>query len=82
MISRTMTFQDTQGVTGLRERIRSMVQSELTPEFLRGFVSSAEWQREASAFCKRLARERLLTFAWAEEYGGAGATKWEQTASA
>ncbi|HEX3803133.1 MAG TPA: acyl-CoA dehydrogenase family protein [Solirubrobacteraceae bacterium] len=80
MISRTMTFQDTQGVTGLRERIRSMIQSELTPEFLRGFVSSAEWQREATAFCKRLARERLLTFAWSQEYGGAGATKWEQTA--
>jgi alkylation response protein AidB-like acyl-CoA dehydrogenase len=57
-----------------------MVRAELTPEFLRGFVSSPEWQQLATAFCKRLARERLLTFAWSEEYGGAGATKWEQTA--
>jgi alkylation response protein AidB-like acyl-CoA dehydrogenase len=80
MISRTMTFQDTQGVTGLRERIRSMIESELTPEFLRGFVSTADWQQKANAFCQRLAGERLLTFAWSEEYGGAGATKWEQTA--
>jgi alkylation response protein AidB-like acyl-CoA dehydrogenase len=80
MISRTMTFQDTPEVRGLRERIRSMIQSELTPEFLRGFVSSADWQREATAFCKRLARERLLTFAWSQEHGGAGGTKWEQTA--
>jgi len=80
MVSRTMTFQDTPGVTGLRERIRSMIQTELTPEFLRAFISSVEWQKQATEFCKRLARERLLTFAWSEEYGGAGATKWEQTA--
>ncbi len=80
MVGRTMTFQDTPEVTGLRERIRTMIQSELSPQFLRGFVSSPEWQEEATAFCKRLARDRLLTFAWSKEYGGAGATKWEQTA--
>lgn len=80
MVGRTMTFQDTPEVTGLRERIRKMIQSELSPQFLRGFVSSTEWQEQATAFCKRLARERLLTFAWSKEYGGAGATKWEQTA--
>jgi alkylation response protein AidB-like acyl-CoA dehydrogenase len=57
-----------------------MIHSELTPEFLRAFVSSDEWQRQATAFCKRLASERLLTFAWSQEYGGAGASKWEQTA--
>jgi alkylation response protein AidB-like acyl-CoA dehydrogenase len=80
MVGRTMTFQDTPSVTELRERIRSMIRLELTPEFLRGFVSSVAWQEEATAFCKRLAGERLLTFAWSQEYGGAGATRWEQTA--
>jgi alkylation response protein AidB-like acyl-CoA dehydrogenase len=75
-----MTFEDTPAVAALRARIRSIIAAELSPEFQRGFVESAEWQAEATAFCRRLAGERLLTFAWPEEHGGAGASVWEQTA--
>jgi alkylation response protein AidB-like acyl-CoA dehydrogenase len=80
MTGQTMTFEDTPAITALREQIRSIISSELSTEFLRGFVSSEAWQREATAFCKRLAEERLLTSAWPAEHGGAGATPWEQTA--
>ena len=75
-----MTFEDTPEIVALREKVRAMIAAELTPEFLRGFVASEEWQEEANAFCQRLARDRLLTFAWPEAHGGGGATIWEQTA--
>ena len=75
-----MTFEDTPEILALREKIRALIAAELTPEFLRDFVASEEWQEAANAFCRRLARDRLLTFAWPEEHGGGGATIWEQTA--
>jgi alkylation response protein AidB-like acyl-CoA dehydrogenase len=75
-----MTFEDTPEIVALREKVRAMIAAELSPEFLRGFVPSEEWQETANEFCRRLARDRLLTFAWPEEHGGGGATIWEQTA--
>jgi alkylation response protein AidB-like acyl-CoA dehydrogenase len=75
-----MTFEDTPEIVALRERVRTIIAEQLSPEFLRTFVASAEWQETANEFCRRLASDRLLTFAWPEEYGGAGATIWEQTA--
>jgi alkylation response protein AidB-like acyl-CoA dehydrogenase len=74
-----MTFEDTPEILGLREKVRAMIAAELSPEFLRGFVASEAWQETANEFCRRLARDRLLTFAWPEEHGGGGATIWEQT---
>ena len=50
-----MTFEDTAAVAELRTRIRAMIEGELSPEFLAGFVESAEWQEQANAFCRRLA---------------------------
>lgn len=75
-----MTFEDTPEITALRRRIRELIESELPRGFSRDFVASEEWQAAATAFCKRLAEERLLTFAWPREHGGAGASVWEQTA--
>lgn len=75
-----MTFEDTPAVSALRQHVRSLIESELPAGFLKSFAASEEWQATATAFCKRLARERLLTFAWPEEYGGTGASVWEQTA--
>jgi alkylation response protein AidB-like acyl-CoA dehydrogenase len=75
-----MTFEDTEEIAQLRQRIREIIATELPPGFLREFVVDEKWQEMATLFCKRLARERLLTFAWPEEYGGAGASIWEQTA--
>jgi alkylation response protein AidB-like acyl-CoA dehydrogenase len=74
-----MTFEETPAVVRLRERIRAII-AELPQTFLRGFVESEDWQEQATAFCKRLGSDRLLTFAWPEEHGGAGASIWEQTA--
>ena len=75
-----MTFEDTPEIVALRDKVRAMIVDELSSEFLRGFVASEEWQETANEFCRRLARDRLLTFAWPEEHGGGGATVWEQTA--
>jgi alkylation response protein AidB-like acyl-CoA dehydrogenase len=75
-----MTFEDTEEIVQLRQRIREIITTDLPPDFLRRFVVDEQWQETATMFCKRLARERLLTFAWPEEYGGAGASIWEQTA--
>ena len=75
-----MTFEDTPEIVALRERVRALIGDQVSPEFLRTFVASAEWQETANAFCRRLAGERLLTYAWPEEHGGGGATIWEQTA--
>jgi alkylation response protein AidB-like acyl-CoA dehydrogenase len=75
-----MTFEDTDDIIQLRQRIREIITTDLPPDFLRRFVVDEQWQETATSFCKRLARDRLLTFAWPEEYGGAGASVWEQTA--
>jgi alkylation response protein AidB-like acyl-CoA dehydrogenase len=75
-----MTYEDTPEITALRERIRAIITTELSPDFLGAFAESGEWQEQATAFCKRLAEDRLLTPAWPTEYGGAGASIWEQTA--
>jgi alkylation response protein AidB-like acyl-CoA dehydrogenase len=80
MTAGAMTFADTEEISQIRQRIREIIATELPPDFLRGFVVDQEWQTRATQFCKRLARERLLTFSWPEEYGGAGASIWEQTA--
>lgn len=82
MSSRTryMTFLETDGITSLRQQVRSIIASELSSSFSREFVSDPAWQERSTAFCRRLAEDRLLTFAWPEEHGGAGATIWEQTA--
>jgi alkylation response protein AidB-like acyl-CoA dehydrogenase len=79
-MGQAMTFEDTPAVAELRERLRTIIRTELSESFLNGFVESAEWQAQANAFCRRLAKDRLLTFAWPEEHGGGGATVWEQTA--
>ncbi len=75
-----MTFDEGVDVIRLRETVRSLIRTELPEEFRRGFVESEEWQQRATAFCKRLAEDRLLTFAWPSEHGGADASIWEQAA--
>jgi hypothetical protein len=57
----TMTFEDTPEIVALRERVRTIIGDQVSPEFLRTFVASAEWQATANEFCRRLASDRLLT---------------------
>lgn len=63
----------------LRKRLRELLARHVPEDYLSPF-SSDERDREISeAFVQVLAQEGLLTMAWPEEYGGAGAGPWEQT---
>ncbi len=71
-----MTFVDDTEVTGLRERIRHLIHTELPADFAGAIVPGNSGQTVANEFCRRLARENLLTPAWPREYGGSDADIW------
>jgi alkylation response protein AidB-like acyl-CoA dehydrogenase len=65
--------------TALRGRLRRLVHDEIPADFLGAFTDDPADLEVAQAFCRRLADEGLLCAAWPEEYGGRGASPWEQT---
>ena len=75
-----MSFWDTPETQALRERLRALIRDELPPAFRGAFVDGTDGQSVANEFCRTLARHRLLTINWPEEYGGAEASVWEQAA--
>jgi alkylation response protein AidB-like acyl-CoA dehydrogenase len=75
-----MTFEESSEVRAIRTRIRELIRDELPAGFRGAFVGGTQGQELATAFCKVLAQEHLLTFSWPDEHGGADGTVWEQTA--
>lgn len=74
-----MEFELGEQAEALRTRLRELL-AEMLPENWAGPFSDDERVRAvADRVCQRLARERLLTIDWPAEYGGAGASVWEQT---
>jgi alkylation response protein AidB-like acyl-CoA dehydrogenase len=65
--------------TALRERLRALVAAHLPTGFLGAFSDDPADLARTQAFCKVLAAEGLLVLGWPPEYGGAGASVWEQT---
>jgi len=63
----------------LRQRVRRLMAEHLPPGFMGGFTDDPEDLETTRRFCKTLAAEGLLTMAWPPEFGGAGASVWEQT---
>jgi len=63
----------------LRARLRELIASETPPGYLGAFTDDPADLEVAQRFCRRLAAEGLLTWAWPEEYGGSGGSVWEQT---
>ena len=63
----------------LRSRLRTMVAEHLPEDFLGGFTDDPEDLEATRRFCRLMAGESLLTAAWPVEFGGRGATVWEQT---
>jgi alkylation response protein AidB-like acyl-CoA dehydrogenase len=80
MTNQPMTFTDSSDVTELRARLRRMIEQDLPEDFRGAWVEGDAGQRVANEFCRRLASEGLLTMSWPREFGGAGASVWEQTA--
>jgi alkylation response protein AidB-like acyl-CoA dehydrogenase len=63
----------------LRDRLRDLIATEIPKGYLGAFTDNPEDLDVAQRFCRRMAEEGLLTWAWPPEYGGAGGTMWEQT---
>jgi alkylation response protein AidB-like acyl-CoA dehydrogenase len=67
-------------VATLRTRLRGLIAEHVPDDFLGAFTDDPADLEVAQAFCKVLADEGLLCAAWPEEFGGRGASVWEQTA--
>ncbi len=63
----------------LRTELRQLVKEHVPPDFLGAFTDDPADLAIAQRFCRVLADEGLLCLAWPEEFGGRGASAWEQT---
>ncbi|MCG5431090.1 acyl-CoA dehydrogenase family protein [Mycobacterium sp. MYCO198283] len=64
---------------GLRDELRDLVAAELPADFLGAFTDDPADLAAAQRFCRLLAERNLLCMAWPAEFGGRGASVWEQT---
>ena len=64
---------------GLRDELRGLVRDHVPPDFLGAFTDDPADLDTAQRFCRTLAERGLLCLAWPEEFGGRGASVWEQT---
>jgi len=67
-------------VAELRSELRRLVAEHVPPDFLGAFTDDPADLETAQRFCRLLAEHGLLCLAWPEEFGGRGASAWEQTA--
>jgi len=65
--------------TALRGELRQLVADHLPPDFLGAFTDDPADLAATQNFCQLLAKRGLLCLAWPPEYGGGGASLWEQT---
>ncbi|PXW35604.1 UNVERIFIED_CONTAM: alkylation response protein AidB-like acyl-CoA dehydrogenase [Williamsia faeni] len=63
----------------LREDLRRLIKDNVPAEFRGAFTDDPGDLETAQAFCRFLAERDLLCLAWPEEFGGRGASVWEQT---
>jgi alkylation response protein AidB-like acyl-CoA dehydrogenase len=75
-----MNFDMGEEVTALRTDLRRLVEEHVPPDFLGAFTNDPSDLEVAQRFCRLLAEQGLLCVAWPEEWGGRGASPWEQTA--
>ncbi len=63
----------------LRRELRDLVEAQVPEHFLGAFTDDPADLATAQRFCRTLAERHLLCLAWPEEFGGGGASVWEQT---
>jgi alkylation response protein AidB-like acyl-CoA dehydrogenase len=68
-----------QSAITLRGELRRLVGEHVPREFMGAFTDDPADLRLAQDFCRTLADQGLLCLAWPREYGGRGASVWEQT---
>jgi alkylation response protein AidB-like acyl-CoA dehydrogenase len=74
-----MDYDMGEGAAALRSELRRLVGEHVPPDFLGAFTDDPADLATAQAFCRLLADQGLLCMAWPEEFGGRGASPWEQT---
>ena len=67
-------------VAALRRELRELVADHVPSDYLGAFTDDPADLAVAQRFCQLLADRGLLCMAWPEEWGGKGASPWEQTA--
>jgi alkylation response protein AidB-like acyl-CoA dehydrogenase len=67
-------------VAELRSRLRRLIADHVPADYLGAFTDDPADLAVAQSFCRLLASQGLLCAAWPEEFGGRGASPWEQTA--
>ncbi len=63
----------------LRGELRRLIAEEVPADYLGAFTDDPADLAVAQRFCRMLAERGLLCAAWPEEFGGRGASIWEQT---
>jgi alkylation response protein AidB-like acyl-CoA dehydrogenase len=63
----------------LRRELREVVKAHVPEHYLGAFTDNPADLETAQQFCRTLADRNLLCLAWPEEFGGGGASVWEQT---
>ena len=63
----------------LRARLRSLVNDHVPEGFMGAFTDDPADLEAAQRFCRTLAEQGMLCLAWPQEFGGRGASVWEQT---
>ena len=76
---RTVDFEMGQKAAELRGELRELVKDHVPEHFLGAFTDNPADLETAQQFCRTLAERNLLCMAWPEEFGGGGASVWEQT---
>ncbi|QZY45296.1 acyl-CoA dehydrogenase family protein [Mycolicibacterium austroafricanum] len=74
-----MDFDMGKRASDLRRELRDLVNERVPERFLGAFTDDPADLETAQAFCRTLAERNLLCLAWPEEFGGGGASAWEQT---
>jgi alkylation response protein AidB-like acyl-CoA dehydrogenase len=75
----TVDFSMGEAATALRGQLRDLVREHVPAGFLGAFTDDPADLAVAQQFCQLLAEKNLLCLAWPEEFGGRGASVWEQT---
>lgn len=74
-----MDFDMGKRAADLRRELRALVGEQVPEHFLGAFTDDPADLETAQRFCRTLAQRNLLCMAWPEEFGGSGASVWEQT---
>jgi alkylation response protein AidB-like acyl-CoA dehydrogenase len=74
-----MDFEMGEQATQLRSHLRDLIRANVPDNFLGAFTDDPGDLATAQQFCRVLAEQGLLCMSWPEEFGGRGASVWEQT---